>query len=71
MNNSDKAKVAIEALQFGDFKHCKICDYSVKPKLKYSERKHFDSYRIVCTRCKYSTESKGTFNQALETWNLN
>lgn len=48
--------------------YCPNCGYSATPTVYYSERKHGDFYRVECSRCLYSSESKNKLNDILIGW---
>lgn len=55
---------------FSKFPHCPKCNYSVVPKAKRIERKHYTGHYLICERCSYQTESKSSWKQAYDQWSI-
>lgn len=52
-----------------ELKNCPRCEYSAPPQHIEKERKHFDSNRLECTRCGYSTATWPSREVAAFEWN--
>lgn len=48
---------------------CPKCEYSVTPDEIAHASKHFDSHALECVRCKFRTESKSTWDEAIAAYN--
>jgi hypothetical protein len=48
--------------------YCPNCNYTARPTVFYSERKHGDFYRFECSRCLYSSESVPHIENLIIDW---